>query len=215
MFSRLKSLKIYSQDCPVKSLFRFRCVSKSWNDLQTAPKFIAAHLNQSKKNKKNLKLMATPAYTIRICTYAYGIRDPSTRKYKSLRDIYVYSNGYGFSYNEITKDYKIVTVVSDTNDRDLYSDEIIYTGRHQGVLVNGSLHWLASISGTPGTKIIAFNIVSESFNEVRKKGYPFDSLIDNELSALDGQLCITYNYSNYVELWVMKKWRDGIMNHDS
>ncbi|KAL6141252.1 hypothetical protein ACLB2K_059542 [Fragaria x ananassa] len=42
---------------PVKSLLRFRCVSRIWNSLISSPAFIITHLNQALLQQTNRKLL--------------------------------------------------------------------------------------------------------------------------------------------------------------
>ena len=57
---------------PVKSLLRFRCVSKSWNSLITTPSFINSHLSYNSSNSNKL--------IVRYCVY------PFVEAYKLIDD---------------------------------------------------------------------------------------------------------------------------------
>ncbi|XP_071720706.1 F-box protein CPR1-like [Rutidosis leptorrhynchoides] len=52
---------------PVRSLFRFRSVSKSWKDLIDSPYFINLHLNQSKKKEKICTLLEPKNHSTSLC----------------------------------------------------------------------------------------------------------------------------------------------------
>ncbi|MCD7463921.1 hypothetical protein HAX54_051699 [Datura stramonium] len=113
---------------PVKSLLRFRSISKSWLALIGSPEFIKYHLSLStNKNKDytNHKVMlriAQPELNLKD----YSVMDEpnldyqmksSVRKYKKLPDFETKSSNdghfiYGFGYDEIHDDYKIMRIFS-------------------------------------------------------------------------------------------------------
>ncbi|XP_059288568.1 F-box/kelch-repeat protein At3g23880-like [Lycium ferocissimum] len=156
---------------PVKSLLRFKSVSKSWFSLICSPEFIKSHLSLSAKNNNtdytNYRVMlriAQPEFNLKDCSLKsllhdesvieesnldYPMKDssisfliegsvngliclvsgaeelvlwnPSIKTYKKLpvliskmRDSY--RSTYGFGYDEIHDDYKVVCIISRLHD---------------------------------------------------------------------------------------------------
>ena len=68
----------------VKSIFRFRCVSKSWNSIFTNPIFITAHFNFNQaKSLSNNSHNGFLLYTHKI---SYNIKELRTVFYKVLKE---------------------------------------------------------------------------------------------------------------------------------
>lgn len=68
---------------PVKSLLRFRCVSKSWLSLISTPHFIRVHLDKSSQNKdySHLSLIAhtsAPRFAFKNCSVQSLLQEPVT-----------------------------------------------------------------------------------------------------------------------------------------
>ncbi|XP_049374836.1 F-box/kelch-repeat protein At3g23880-like [Solanum verrucosum] len=119
---------------PVKSLLKFRCVSKSWLALISSPEFIKSHLSLSANNnihlrnieESNLDYLMKNLYIsflfegsvnglICLVNRAKNIYlwNPTIRKYKKLPDHKIEPRPlsrfiYGFGYDKIHDDYKVV-----------------------------------------------------------------------------------------------------------
>ncbi|XP_049383056.1 F-box/kelch-repeat protein At3g23880-like [Solanum stenotomum] len=70
----------------VKSLLRFKCVSKSWNTLISEPYFIKKHLNTHAKNQNSQKLLITQVPHGKYCN-GFNLYSSSLSSSKLVEDI--------------------------------------------------------------------------------------------------------------------------------
>ncbi|GJY38825.1 F-box associated domain containing protein [Tanacetum coccineum] len=150
------------------------------------------------------------------------IYNPSTRL---LKKIYSYCGFkdqcfivYGFGYDELNDDYKVVEVSYDLCKVMIYS---IKTGKWKnicdfpnenhlegpGIYSNGALHWAEGypVPGSPNKwKIHSLHLSKETYDEVLQPEYS-EGYIDLDLGALGQTLCVLCNYSeSHADLWVWK-----------
>ncbi|PHT68129.1 hypothetical protein T459_27616 [Capsicum annuum] len=159
---------------PVKSLLQFKSVSKEWFAL------ISSSVNG--------------LIFYRIWFNSLVLWNPSTGKYKQLPDLMPtqmvttgYCFNYGFGYDEVHNDYKIVALFREIRKHcvgakiySLKSDswrilddaqgEMLYDG--SGKLVNGKLHWVTIVDG--GWSIMSIDMVDEKCRKVEQPCYGVD-----------------------------------------
>ncbi|XP_042477613.1 F-box protein CPR1-like [Macadamia integrifolia] len=152
--------------------------------------------------------------------------NPSTRRHQKLPINPIKSSSlaqfvvYGFGYEPITDDYKVVRVVDSfskevevnvyslsTNSWRRVGDMPVHInaeGDHyvSGVLVNSALHWIAK--GKTPYIIISFDLQDEKYREVALPD-SVDDKIFMTLGVLGGQLCVVCEFWS-LEFWVMKDY---------
>ncbi|PHU21419.1 hypothetical protein BC332_06526 [Capsicum chinense] len=224
---------------PVKSLLKFKSVSKSWLALILSPDFIKNHLNLSANNKDNtyhriiLRDSHPPrdpkVYPLRslldgdFVTEAYDFElvylEPDIRKYKTLADHGTELNdddtcSYGFGYDEIHDDYKVVGLFFIDNGDYPYDVMVkIYSlksdswrqidGFQSGDLANdfaksvyGKIHWMTSEG-----KFIFIDLVDEKWATLNHPCYGEDLRL--KLGVFGSDLSI---FTSSAELWVLKEY---------
>ncbi|KAL2530263.1 F-box/kelch-repeat protein [Forsythia ovata] len=263
---------------PVKSLIKFRSVSKSWLSLISRTQFAKAHLEISiKKNKGEPDSLAfgctsETGVKLRSCNLdsfmndlkyinaaeIYGdtvlnslwmigsingliclsvrpseifLWNPSIRKSKKLPPSgftygqFSFISTYGFGYDKVNDDYKVVETYGFTNDSCMYiADVKIYSLRSNSwkqiegwpgayvagsntVFVDGSFHW-------PGRSkrpwfITSLNLATEMYHEVPLPRYNVDALSELMVGVLRGCLCLFCNYTTHLDVWMMQEYGVG------
>ncbi|MCD7458883.1 hypothetical protein HAX54_039478 [Datura stramonium] len=262
---------------PVKSLLKFKSVSKSWLSLISSPEFIKSHLNLSANNKEytNHRLMlriSQPEYNLKECplkslfydeyvieesnledypmknsSISFSIEgsvngliclateekelflwNPSIRKYKRLPDFrtkFMNANcfTYGFGYDEIHSDYKIVRVFNlwkdfEVNIYSLKNDSWrridcshnVVGLTNSGKFVNGKLHWATTthLGFKEGWSITSFDLADEKWRKVERPYYGEEGDGILMLGVLGSDLCMICNNptTNQVDVWAMKEY---------
>ncbi|KAK9144953.1 hypothetical protein Sjap_004856 [Stephania japonica] len=257
---------------PVKSLARFRCVSKSWLKLISNPDFIKSHLKQSNLSN-DIKIMLKSDSIIYSLDIVDGnmvvdpqrpyeaslwdeddmilcscdgllymhcldynfkcIWNPSTRERTILpdcspppsgKDIDYMEASYGFFYDPVTNDYKVVEIhYYDSKHEDTLSEVRVYSFPSNswkvitefpyacipgtGQLTNGTLHWVAHRCGESEDSqlVISYDIRSEEFQEVPLPEFK-DDQVDLGVEVLAGSLCLLRYGKVPLEVWVMKNY---------
>ncbi|XP_060176429.1 F-box/kelch-repeat protein At3g23880-like [Lycium barbarum] len=263
---------------PVKSLLRFKSVSKSWFSLICSPEFIKSHLSLSAKNNNtdytNYRVMlriAQPEFNLKDCSLKsllhdesvieesdldYPMKDssisfliegsvngliclvrgaeelvlwnPSIKTYKKLpvlrskmRDSY--RSTYGFGYDEIHDDYKVVCIISRLHD---FKEVNMYSLKNNswqkidcprngarlinsGEFVNGRLHWAATadLGLERGWSITSFDLANEKWRKVERPCYREERDGVLVLGALGSNVSMICNNSTIqVDVWIMNEY---------
>ncbi|XP_004252902.1 F-box/kelch-repeat protein At3g06240 [Solanum lycopersicum] len=142
---------------------------------------------------------------------------------------------YGFGYDYVNDDYKIVVISRYDHDNeyepdvldmfmDIYSLKVGSWKRIKsspydhavpelasGVFVNGALHWLASKKPDYVSVIGAFVLSDEEFVEVvAPSSLDEGKFVFNKLVVLKGCLCMAVDYlegnGNRIDVWMMKEY---------
>ncbi|XP_026438710.1 F-box/kelch-repeat protein At3g06240-like [Papaver somniferum] len=196
---------LHKMDCP--SMFRCRCSTEFLSSCNG--------------------LVWTRCISCGICEEEFYIWNLSTRSYKNIPMAPRQVNndevdGYGFGYDFKTEDYKLVRVASDPASSkcsivDVYTLESnswkcsqiipyrVFENGHngEGMLFNGSIHWLA-LSSEQGSTIvlICFDTVNERFEEVAllleapmpNPEEPEANMFNINLGILGGCICLVLHF---------------------
>ncbi|GLU20566.1 hypothetical protein SLE2022_367570 [Rubroshorea leprosula] len=199
---------------PVKTLVRFKCLSKPCCAVIDDPDFTRLHLERSKETRSNLNLIlkGLNLYTVDFDTLdvAVPIDHPfsiatGTEAFGSCNGLIGLRNSERFLalFNPSTR--KLMKLPTSPID---LPDDSSKSGRGYGVLANGVLHWVLPPRSEMGWRnmIVGFDLGTEEFTEV-----PLPDNIDQnfllDVGVLDGCLCMICNYNQVnVEILVMKRY---------
>ncbi|XP_060180350.1 F-box/kelch-repeat protein At3g23880-like [Lycium barbarum] len=265
---------------PVKSILKFRCVSKYWLSLLSSSHFVKAQIKFSIKDCKNVNFrlvvvasasglvgkmcsiysivcekssfvnVAKIDYPLKppfgsakflgscnglICLTAMSFKlmlwNPCTGNYKEFQDSFVKSAvsryiRYGFGYDAINDDYKVVKIFSFPKDEGKYENMVkIYSLRsnswkmsesfsggyinaQSGVILNEALHWEVSHCRGSGahSEIMTFDLATETYGVMELPSCG-DGNVSWTLNVLGGRLVACCNfYLDKTDMWVMKEY---------
>ncbi|KAG2695974.1 hypothetical protein I3760_07G036800 [Carya illinoinensis] len=196
---------------PVKSLLRFRCVSKRWRSLISDPRFAKSHFRQASERSQRLLISSRSEILSLDCNVPFRdsstLREhvvPSLRRGRHVRivDIWNPSTGdvrklpdptfslrgenywHGFGYDPSTDDYKLLVA------------SFLFLPRYQG-------------SEECRDQICVFDLVEEKFHEMLmpvEVEDRFNGIFFCALRNLGGCLYfISYNRT-HIELWRMMEY---------
>ncbi|XP_059316547.1 F-box/kelch-repeat protein At3g23880-like [Lycium ferocissimum] len=164
-----------------------------------------------------------------IC-YCIGFNDlvlwnPSTRKFKKVPDLVHtqtddYHFSYGFGYDEVHDDYKVVAIFREISKRkydakiyslksdswrtlDDFQGKILFNEYSSGKLVNGKLHWVTT--GGDDRVITSIDLVDEKCRKVMEPYYGEESLYLT-LGVLESDFSVVLSNHERMDVWVMKEY---------
>lgn len=169
------------------------------------------------KNNKSIRLTKARVTTC--------IWNPSIRKGKILpvmsTPVCYRSFKYGFGYDELHDEYKIVVIfrMFDDSKVKIYGLKTDYCWRtlsdfQEGSLINcsakfvkGKLYWISTIVNKnnyyPGRKIVSFDLSNETWDQVEQPNYG-EGKFNLMLGVLGSDLVVLCNYGRiHFDVWVM------------
>ncbi|PRQ33711.1 putative F-box domain, galactose oxidase/kelch, beta-propeller, F-box associated interaction [Rosa chinensis] len=229
---------------PVKSLMRFRCVSKSWSALISDPFFTKKHLSYTETG-----------ITENSSRLLYSLDPPQSLDYEALKDLKDHRDGYfanreldlpilqpsnvlprtkfpsyfpkfnsrhvfcGFGYDSATDDYKVIMGTRNCKQIQIFTlktsswkvlpltNALDMSGK--GLLLNGSLHWLAEPQPNAGNRqtILSFDLVEEKFREMIP--LPHHDAYFRGMTILRNYLCVfevSVGRDGVNTIWMMKQY---------
>ncbi|XP_012477864.2 F-box protein CPR1 [Gossypium raimondii] len=167
--------------------------------------------------------------------------NPSTRKFQVLPSTEIEisspsicfdrSNFYGFGYDPISDDYKLVRMVQlhGNNKGYLHSEAKVYSlrsncwrrikdfcfylifAREFGFLANNALHWMVFKPPKSGKQnLVGFDLRTEEFRSLELPEFCLDKLFCYDIKAMGGFICLTATYRELdtvvVDVWIMKEY---------
>lgn len=206
----------------------------------SGPAADAADLDYPMKNPKNSVRVVGCCNGI-VCIAVNGrhffLWNPSTRRYKKLAEVDdrmkrgLFITKYGFGFDEVNDDYKVVGVLSGFCSGGRYESVVkIYSLRHDswkmidvfkdglpfddnGRFVNGKLHWGRRFGMDSKWEIVSFDLGSEVCGKVEQPSY-LDRGFSPSLGVIEGCLCVMCDFpKTSVDVWILKKYgvRDSWM----
>ncbi|KAK4714832.1 hypothetical protein R3W88_020739 [Solanum pinnatisectum] len=156
--------------------------------------------------------------------------NPTIRKYKKLSNFRTQLKNegyciYGFGYDEIHDDYKVMCIFSivgcpphfqEVNIYSLKNDswQIIHCSLNMirlmgsGKFVNGKFYWTASVNIISGWSIASFNLINEKWRKMERpyNGEESEGLVLGVLGSNLSAMC--NNSTTHVDVWVMEEYED-------
>jgi F-box interacting protein len=141
---------------------------------------------------------------------------------------WVWGSGYGFGYDAVSNDYKVVSIAKflgigftsfKESEMTIYSAKkdlcwvikipyaMLFTNDKMGVYVHGSLHWIAKGFGSWRDRIVGFDLGLDEFREVPQPDYVGNIVIDIDLGVLGSFLCVFAKFRDWsADVWIMKEY---------
>ncbi|XP_021836820.2 F-box protein CPR1 [Spinacia oleracea] len=170
-----------------------------------------------------------------LCNYDLHLTillyNPTTQTYRKLPFLSKPSSlshrySFGFGYEKESKDYKFVRILQSNEGTGPFKSQVMvyslktdswvrapdvpspfFSYREDGVLVNGTLHWVHEFVHKDEKRysILGFGLGNNSFNEVPQPKFE-EQFINLRVGVLDRCLCLTVNDLDYSDIWVLKEY---------
>ncbi|KAK8988027.1 hypothetical protein V6N11_065626 [Hibiscus sabdariffa] len=211
---------------PVKSLCRFKCVSKAWRNLISSSQFVKLQLNQSvKSNRLTVYVMCNwlgfPGgywlHATACCALLFILQKPLSwsihqpekprRFFPNLVPKSKPRLVAGFGYDALHDDYKVVKIDGTVDVYSLKKGAWSCIGdfpHHiigDAVHLNGVIHWITRYGSETALSITALDLTKQEFHTVS-----LADLVPVQLYAMGGNLCVGYYRRGQAvyEFWVME-----------
>ncbi|KAK3437513.1 hypothetical protein EUGRSUZ_C02180 [Eucalyptus grandis] len=193
---------------PVKSLVRFRCVSKSWDSLITHPSFVSLHLRHAMAGHDRSVIL---------------LRHYSLTQRKERNTLYLDGESF-LEHQELEfplKTHDTYYLAGSCNGLLCFSDYII---NNLQAFVNGAIHWIGynpadrrlKVASSPRSIVVLFDMQDEVFGEMElPKGGDYANRLNLSLAVHQDLICLLHCHPMEEDghqlygvcwVWVMKEY---------